>query len=173
MSIRSKFLTTRALAQAGIIAALYVALVLSNAMFSYGMIQIRIAEALTILPLFMPAAIPGVFIGCLIANIFSPFPNIIDIVFGSLTSLLASIMTYQIGRDLAKTKVKELPKFLLAAIPPVLANAIIVGTYVGILWYPAIPVYLVMLSVGAGQVVACYLLGGFLYFGLRKTKLGR
>jgi len=170
--MKKSLFSTRSLVQGAIIAAVYVALTLSNAMFSYGMVQIRIAEALTILPLFTPAAIPGIFIGCLVANILSPSPNIIDIIFGSLTSLFAGSLTYQLGKMLAD-KMKEIPKFLIAIIPPILLNALIVGAYVQMLWYPSVPMYLVMISVGIGQVIACYGLGGILYFTLKKTKIDK
>jgi len=171
--MKKSLFTPRLLAQSGIIAAIYVAVTLANMMWSYGMIQIRISEALAVLSLFTPAAIPGLFIGCLIANILSPTPNIVDIIFGSLATLIATTMTYQIGKDLAATRIKELPTFLTAMIPPVLVNAIIVGSFVHFLWYPAVPVYFVMLSVGIGQVIACYGLGAILYIALKKIPFFR
>jgi uncharacterized membrane protein len=80
--MQSKFKTIY-LVQGAMIAAMYVILALIFRTISYGMIQVRIAEALMILPAFTPAAIPGLFIGCLIANVLSPSPNMFDIVFGS------------------------------------------------------------------------------------------
>ena len=80
-----KLLTTRSLCLSAIIAALYAALTLLLAPISYGNIQCRVSEAFTVLPMVLPQSIPGLFVGCLIANIFSPTPSIWDIVFGSLT----------------------------------------------------------------------------------------
>ena len=77
-----KLLTTRSLCLSAIIAALYAALTLLLAPISYGNIQCRVSEAFTVLPMVLPQSIPGLFVGCLIANIFSPTPSIWDIVFG-------------------------------------------------------------------------------------------
>ena len=89
-----KLLTTRSLCLSAIIAALYAALTLLLAPISYGNIQCRVSEAFTVLPMVLPQSIPGLFVGCLIANIFSPTPSIWDIVFGSLTTLIAACGTY-------------------------------------------------------------------------------
>ena len=86
-----KLLTTRSLCLSAIIAALYAALTLLLAPISYGNIQCRVSEAFTVLPMVLPQSIPGLFVGCLIANIFSPTPSIWDIVFGSLTTLIAAL----------------------------------------------------------------------------------
>src|SRR5690606_20841055 len=94
--MKQKILTPRFLAEAGIIAALYFALTMAVAPLSYGqlgMMQIRIAGALCILPFFTPAAIPGLFVGCILANIFS-FLGIVDVVFDSLAALAAAVSTY-------------------------------------------------------------------------------
>ena len=91
------------------IAALYAALTIALAPISFGPVQFRVAEALTLLPFFMPEAIPGLFIGCLLANFTGGF-GIIDIVFGSAATLLAAWLTY------------EMPNMWLAAIPPVIVN---------------------------------------------------
>ncbi len=132
------------IARAAIIAALYAALTLALAPISYGLIQFRVAEALTVLAYFTPAAVPGLFIGCLVANIIGP-NGLLDIIFGSLATLIAAFMTYNI-----KNK-------YLAPLPPVVVNALIVGPIVA--YYVGAPFYLGMLYVGAGQVVVCYLLG--------------
>ena len=79
-----------------IIAALYAALTLLLAPISYGPVQLRLSEAFTVLPMVLPQSIPGLFVGCLIANIFNPSPSIFDIVFGSLTTLLAAYGTYKL-----------------------------------------------------------------------------
>ena len=91
-----KLLTTRSLCLSAIIAALYAALTLLLAPISYGPVQLRLSEAFTVLPMVLPQSIPGLFVGCLIANIFNPSPSIFDIVFGSLTTLLAAYGTYKL-----------------------------------------------------------------------------
>ena len=111
-----KLLTTRSLCLSAIIAALYAALTLLLAPISYGNIQCRVSEAFTVLPMVLPQSIPGLFVGCLIANIFSPTPSIWDIVFGSLTTLIAACGTYALRK-----------KPVLAAACPVVANGVIVG----------------------------------------------
>ena len=100
--------------QAALIAALYVVLTMAFSAFSFGQIQVRVSEALTILPFFTPAAIPGLFVGCLLGNILGGgIP--VDIIFGSLATLLGAVGTYLLrGRK------------WLAPLPPILANTIIV-----------------------------------------------
>lgn len=135
---------TRKLVMAAAIAAVYVVLTLVFAPFSFGPVQVRIAEALTVLPAVSSIAIWGVFVGCLIANIYTG--SIVDIIFGSLTTFIAGVCTYKLRNN----------KWLLP-LPPVLFNALIVGGYLtvqyGGLWY------INMLTVGAGQLVSCYILG--------------
>ncbi|HPT78198.1 MAG TPA: QueT transporter family protein [Candidatus Atribacteria bacterium] len=148
---------TRFLVQAAAIAAIYVVLTLIFAPISFGetLIEFRIAEALTVLPLYTPAAIPGLFVGCLISNLFSPVGTL-DIVLGSLATLLAAYLTYRSGSK------------LLAPLPPVVVNALIIG---GMLHYVyKFPLYLSVLSVGAGQLAVCYGLGLLLLFVLDKYK---
>ena len=106
---------TAFLSQAAMIAAIYVVLTYVFAPFSFGEIQVRIAEALTILPVFTPAAIPGLFIGCLIGNIIGG-AILPDIIFGSIATLLGAFFTYQLCRS----------RQLLAPLPPILANTLIV-----------------------------------------------
>ena len=83
------------IAQAAMIAAIYVVLTLIGASFSYGEVQVRISEALTILPAFTPAAIPGVFLGCLISNILGGC-ILPDIIFGSLATLVGAVFTWML-----------------------------------------------------------------------------
>ena len=89
---------TAFLSQAAMIAAVYVVLTYVFAPFSFGEIQVRVAEALTILPLFTPAAVPGLFIGCLTGNILGG-AILPDIIFGSTATLLGALFTYQLFRD--------------------------------------------------------------------------
>lgn len=133
--------------QAALIAALYATLTLVLGSFGYGPVQFRIAEALTVLPAIMPASIPGLFIGCILANWIGGF-GLIDIVFGSLATLLAGFSTY----FLRKYR-------LLYPFPPVFFNSIIVGTYVYLLYDNSYSLILTMLFIGISELVLCYGLG--------------
>ncbi len=132
------------------IAALYAVLTIALAPISYGQIQIRIAEALTILPFFSYFPIAGLFIGCIIANLAGGY-GVIDIVLGSAATLLAGICTYYIGKSNIGFKK------LLAPLPPVLINALAVGV---ILKYTLnLPFLASALWVGIGEALSCYVLG--------------
>ena len=148
---------TRYLVHASIIAAIYVVLTLVFAPISYGetLIQIRISEALTVLPFFTPAAIPGLFIGCIISNLFSPV-GAIDAVVGSLATLLAAYLSY------------KMPKKFLVPLPPVIINGLVVGAMLHYVY--KFPLGLSIISVTIGQIVACYGLGLVVLFVLDKYK---
>lgn len=135
------------LVHAAVIAAMYAAITLfTPARFlAYEGWQVRIAEAMTLLPMVTPAAIPGLFVGCIIVNLFSPVVSIYDIVFGSLATLIAGYLTHKI-----KNK-------WLAALPPVLINAVVVGLVLA--FTAGLPFWLTALQVGVGQAIACYVLG--------------
>ena len=150
--------TTHQLAIAGVIAALYAVLAYFASVFgiAYGPIQCRFSEALCVLPFLFPAATPGLFVGCLVANLLSPY-GALDIIFGSLATLLAAVCTRRL-RD----------KFWLAALMPVLFNGVIVGTVVHFCYSPAISLPLCMLSVAAGEAVACLVVGPLLISVLRR-----
>ena len=144
----SKRFTTRSMCLSAIIAALYAALTLGFQAISYGAVQFRISEAMTLLPVLFPEAVPGLTIGCLISNLFNPMgATIYDIVFGTLATLLAGILTWKIKGSV-----------WLGALPPVICNAVIVGmvlTYaygIDVLWMN-------MLTVGLGEAAVCYALG--------------
>jgi len=139
------------LAQAGIIAALYVVftLIANAAGLASGVIQVRISEALTVLPFFTPAAIPGLFLGCLVSNIIGGCV-IWDIIFGSLATLLGALGTYAIR--------KKLPDWC-AAIPPILANTLIVPFVLSYAYEVPDSIPFLMLTVGAGEVISCGILG--------------
>ena len=175
MSIKKALFSTRSLTQGGIIAALYAALIFVNPLYSHGILQVRVSEALTILPLFTPVAIPGLFVGVLVANLFNPAgAHIIDIIFGSLATLSAASLTYWLGRKMLilemKNSAKEMVAFLIAMIPPIILNAIVVGGYLYILFYRQEYTAIAAMSlVGLGQVIACYVLGSILYIALRKV----
>lgn len=146
--------------QAAVIAAIYVVLTLAINVFNLasGAIQVRISEALTILPFFTPAAVPGLFVGCLLSNFITGAP-VWDVVFGSLATLIGALGTYA----LRKWK-------WLAPVPPILANVLIIPF---VLHYAygipgGIPFF--MLTVGAGEIISCGILGMLLLFLLQKYR---
>ncbi|MBR4080462.1 MAG: QueT transporter family protein [Clostridia bacterium] len=153
-----KLFTTRSMCLAAIIAALYAALTLSLPALSYGAVQCRLSEALTMLPVLLPQAVPGLFVGCLVANLLSPV-GALDVIFGSLATLLAACGTYAL---------REKP--LLAAACPVLANGVIVGSVLAFSYH--MPLWLTMLQVAAGEALA--VAAGFaLLHALRRADLSR
>ena len=146
--------------QAAVIAALYVVLTYFISAFNLasGAIQFRISEALTILPVFTPAAIPGLFLGCLISNTLIG-SVIFDIIFGSAATLLGAVGTRLL---------REHP--FLAPIPPVLANAFIVPIVLKYAYGLGDAYWYLVLTVGAGELLSCYLLGLVLYFALKPIR---
>lgn len=145
------------LTHAAMIAAIYVVLTLLFQAISFGEIQVRIAEALTILPAFTPAAIPGLFIGCIIGNIFggSILP---DIIFGSMATLIGSCFTYLLRKQ----------NKYLAPLPPIVSNTIIVPLILRYAYGFNLPIAFMMLTVGIGEVISCGVLGMILYTSLAK-----
>ncbi len=152
-----------------IIAAAYVALTFFSNIFglAYGPIQLRISEVLTILPVFTPAAIPGLAIGCFISNIASF--NALDMIFGTSATLIAAVLTY-LFRNI---KFKNIP--FLAFFPPVIVNALIIGLEIAIFFLPEGLSFwgfiISAIEVGIGQMVVCYLLGTPFYLVINKYKL--
>ena len=147
------------LTQAAMIAAIYVVLTLLFRPVSFGEIQVRIAEALTILTLFTPAAVPGVFAGCLIANILGG-GILVDIIFGSLATLIGAVLTYRL-RNCAP---------LLGPLPPIASNTVIIPFVLFYGYGFNLPIPFMMLTVGIGEVLSCGLLGLTLYFALKRYK---
>lgn len=144
------------LAKAGIIAALYTAITVLIAPLSYGGMQVRISEALTVLPFFTSAAIPGLFVGCLLANLFGSPLGLLDVVLGSLSTLLAAFIT-------SKIKNKR-----LVPLPSILVNALVVPY---VLWATlGMPYLLSVFYVGIGQTIAVYGLGYPLLLLIDKNK---
>lgn len=156
---KSRF-TVRQLSTAGVIAALYAAMTLFLPIPSYGGVQLRVAEAMTVLPFLLPEAIPGLAVGCFLANLLgSPFA--LDWMVGTLATLLAALWTSKMKRR------------WLAPLPPVLCNAVIVGAEVayfstleGTLFLPAFAFNAV--TIGLGEAIACYALGLPLLLWLQK-----
>ncbi|MBD5468024.1 MAG: QueT transporter family protein [Lachnospiraceae bacterium] len=147
------------LTQAAMIAALYVVFTLIAAALGLSsmQVQIRFSEALTILPYFTIAAIPGVFIGCLLSNILAG-GALLDIIFGSLATLIAAVGTYLLRRQ----------KWL-APIPPIAANTLIVP-FVLKAAYGIGPVWLSFITVGAGELLSAGVLGMLLLLTLEKYR---
>ncbi|NLM48768.1 MAG: QueT transporter family protein [Epulopiscium sp.] len=145
---------TKFLTQAAAIAAIYVVITLTFGFMGFGPVQFRISEALTVLPYFTPAAIPGLFIGCLISNLVGS--SLLDIIFGSLATLIAAILSY------------KMPKKFLVPLPPVLVNAIVVPIILKITMNA--PFLMSIVTVGLGQVLACYGIGYPLILLLDKNK---
>lgn len=144
--------------QGGIIAALYIVLTyVANALgLASGAVQVRFSEALTILPFFSIASVPGLFVGCLLSNILTGCA-IPDIIFGSLATLIGAVGTRFLR--------KKTP--WLAPIPPILANTIIVP-FVLKYAYGVEPLWFSFVTVGAGEVISCGVLGMLLLFALKK-----
>ena len=152
---RTKFIT-----QSAIIAALYVVLtfVANSLGLASGAIQVRLSEALTILPYFTPAAIPGLFLGCLLSNILVG-SVLWDIIFGSIATLLGALGTY------ALRKYKW-----CAPIPPILSNAIIVPFVLVYAYGVTDALPFLAFTVGAGEVLSAGVLGMILLKSLEKHK---
>lgn len=161
---KTQFIITGAL-----IAAAYAGLTYLSNVFglAYGPIQLRVSEVLTILPIFTPAAIPGLTVGCFIANIGSF--NAVDLIFGTAATLIASIMTY----FLRNIKLGGLP--LLAILPPVLVNAIIIGFEIAWFFLPegySLWGFIISgLQVGLGQLIVCYAFGIPFYLTVKKYRI--
>ena len=143
--------TIRDLTLAALIAAVYAAVTML--LPAYGEIQLRVSEAMTVLPFLFPAAIPGLAVGCFIVNLFSPYP--LDILFGTLATLLACLMT------------RHMPNRWLAPLPPVLCNALIVGAEIA--WYATgfgpgfwTAYAFNIVTVGLAELIACFVLGELL-----------
>lgn len=149
------------LTHAAVIAALYVVLtLLCNALglANYN-IQVRFSEALTILPVFTPAAIPGLYVGCLLSNILTgciPW----DILFGPIATLLGALGTYFLGRKYKWT----------ATLPPILSNTLIIPLILSYAYHFDGSVFYFMLTVGIGEIISCGVLGTLLYVTLNKYR---
>lgn len=143
------------LVQAALIGAAYAALTILFAAISYGPFQFRVSEALTVLPAIFPAAVPGLFVGCIISNIVGGY-GIWDIVIGSLATLIAAYLTSKLRN-----------KWLVPA-PPVIVNALIIGVMLS--YVLKMPLLAMIASVGVGELVVCYVLGVPLYMMFNKNK---
>lgn len=138
------------LTRGGIIAALYVVLTYIFAPISFGSVQVRIAEMLTILPMFTPVAVPGLFLGCLLGNLLAG-AILPDVIFGSLATLIGAAGGYLLRHSR-----------WLVPIPAVIANMVIVPLVLRYGYGIDMPLLPMALYVGAGEVVGCYILGELL-----------
>ncbi len=139
-------MNTKKIIQAAIIGSVYAVLTIVLAPVSYGPVQVRVSEAMTVMPAFTPAAVPGLFIGCFVANILGPY-GIVDIVCGSFATLAAALVS---------RRLRDRP--FLVPLPPVVFNGIIVGSMLHFA-YGVPGLWACMGWVALGQAVACYALG--------------
>ncbi len=163
--------------QTAIIAAVYTALTLVVPVASFGQIQLRISEALCILPLFTFSAVPGLTLGCVLANLvgfmmgLNP-AGLTDVLFGSAATLLAAICTYWIGRTALSVTIK----MLLAPLTAVVFNGIIIGIEIAAVFIgnlaPSV-LFLCMAQVAGGELLSCYGIGIPLALLLWRTQLYR
>ena len=147
------------MSQAAVIAAIYVVLTYLFAPFGFGEFQIRLSEALTILPAFTPAAIPGLFIGCLVGNILGGgIP--LDIAAGSIATLLGAIGTYSLRK----------PSRFLLPLSPIISNILIIPFVLKYGYGTNLPIPFMMFTVGVGEIIGCGVLGLILYAALAKHR---
>ena len=151
-----KNLSVRRLVRCAVIAAVYVVVCLVLAPFSYGAVQVRVAEALCLLPVFGSEYIVGVTLGCFLANLLGS--TVVDVVFGTLATLLACLVTYKL-RDI---RVKGLA--IPASLPPVVFNMIIVGAFeITFFFSDGAPTAMLAVfnavTVGIGELISCTILG--------------
>ena len=160
---------TLRIAAAAVVAAAYAALTVALAPISYGAVQFRVSEALTVLPFFLPCTVWGLWIGCILANLYTG--SVVDIVFGSLATLLAALFTARYGKKGNTVKTR-----LLGCLMPVLFNAVIVGAV--LTWGYRIQSFpdplasfgFNALTVGLGEAGVLYLIGYTLLRQLPKIK---
>ena len=152
--------TIRDLTLAALIAAVYAVLTVALPIPQYSGVQLRVAEAMTVLPFLFPAATPGLVVGCFLVNLFSPYS--LDLIFGTLATLLACLLTQRV------------PNRWLAPLPPVLCNAVIVGAEIA--WYEAgfgpgfwAAYAFNAFTVGVGELIACVVLGQLLLSALPRV----
>ena len=170
-----RFFTTQRLCRAGVIAALYVALTYAFAPIAYGPLQVRPAEALCILPMFFPEAIPALYIGCMLSNLASPY-FVYDVLVGSLSTLFAAFTSYLVGRFIKK----EPFRLILGGLPVVLFNAFIIPLIIVFLCGGAegfdsvtVAYFTFVGSIALTEAVWVYGLGTPLYFAIKRFQKKR
>lgn len=160
-------LRTRFLAQSGVIAALYVGATLLFQPIGFGAVQCRLSEALTVLPVYTPAAVPGLIVGCFLSNLIGVSTGVNpaggwDLLLGTAATGVAALVSYRLRRF----RIKRLP--LAATAPPVAVNAVVVGAELRVV-YGGLPLAVHMLLVGAGQAVSCVVGGLALAAALERS----
>lgn len=153
---------TSFLTKSAVIAAIYAVLTLLSALFglSGGIIQLRLSEALTVLPMFTGAAVPGLFIGCFISNAITG-SALWDTVFGSIATLLGAMGTYYLRKRSA----------FIALLPPVISNMLIIPFILRYVYGAEGSLPFFVLTVGIGEFICCEVLGYFLGKSLKKHKI--
>ena len=166
------FFTTKRLCRAGVIAALYVALTYAFAPLAFGPFQIRPAEALCILPVFFPEAIPALYIGCMLSNLASPY-FVYDVLIGSLATLFAAFSAYMVGRFIKK----EPYRFILCGLPTVLFNAFLIPLIIVFLCggtegyeTAAVAYFAFVGSIALTEAVWVYAIGAPLYYTVNRLQ---
>lgn len=156
-------MNTKFLTKASLIAAIYIILVLIQipmGSLAFGPVQLRLAEGLTLLPFIETAAIPGLFIGCFISNIilssYSSF-GLVDIIGGSLVTLIAAYLT------------SKMPNKLMAALPPIILNGLIVSIWVS--YFTKVPYLFTVLGIAAGEIASIAIFGYVMLSAYEKTKV--
>ena len=150
--------TSRYIAQGAIIAALYIAITVAFAPISFGYLQVRISEALTILPMFTEAAVPGLFIGCILANLLGSGAPL-DIVFGSLATLIGAVG----ARALRSNR-------WLVPVPSIISNTLIIPLVLRYAYGVDLPYLLSATYIAFGEFIGCFLLGELIASALMKHK---
>ena len=152
---------TKVLTQSALIAALYVALTYISNMFGLasGVIQVRISEALTVLPAFTFSAVPGLAVGCFVANLLTG-AALWDIVFGSIATFIGAIGTYWLGKS----------KYM-APVFPVVANTLIIPFVLKSVYAVTEEYGFLFLTIFVGEFISCGILGVMLYGAVEKTKM--
>ena len=157
---------------AAMIAACYVVVTVAIAPIAFSEVQFRISEALTILPFFTPAAIPGLFVGCLIANILGG-AVLPDVIFGSLATLIGAVGTYYVGEFFRVSRSTQsldgVKPIIIGTIPPIVANALIIPFVLKHAYGSPLSIPFMMLTVGIGEVISCGILGTILGMAVSKN----
>lgn len=174
--------------QGAIVTAVYLVLTVATSFMSFTVIQLRLAEALTALPALFPSAIPGVFLGCLLANLLNPTPlGMVDVILGSLVTLVSAVLTWRLAkpwrRQLAQevlgdtqkqdSRFKKMGRTILPLLPPIGLNALVVGSYLPYLIQPDHPppslIAASIASIFISQSLVLFVAGLPLITALRKT----
>ena len=156
--MNSKRTPTSFITQSAVIAAIYVVLTVVFAPISFNVMQVRISEMLTILPLFTSAAIPGLFIGCILGNLLGG-AIVLDVVFGSIATLIGAVGGYLLRKNR-----------WLVPVPAIVSNAVIVPFVLKYGYGVDMPIWIMMLYVAAGEIISCYILGEIFASILKKNK---